>query len=279
MYKLYYAAMQRDDLVIKSYFEKLGFDSRIADIYVALQAHGPQSISDLARSSGVDRIQIYRLLDELKASGLVKVEARYKRNIIHAEPASNIQLLITKKEQELAGIKEGYADFIAQVSSRSASSKSTKVQFYEGMDGLRQMLWDQTRYQGENLSILYDNSQHKTGKSFFERWVRSCNEQDIHFRGIIGDHFIETQQAWYAAHTNERLKNWESRYAPEAIFPITYSIITYGDKVLQFNWNDERIFGIEIQNPDVARVQRQFFNLLWNQLSRVDDLTGPSSVS
>jgi DNA-binding MarR family transcriptional regulator len=271
--------MSKNATAIRSYFEKLGFDSKIADIYVALQEHGPQSISELSRSSGVDRIQIYRMLDDLKASSLVKVETRYKRSIIHAEPANNIQLLISRKEQELAGIKDGYTDFITQLSAQSMQSKATKVQFYEGMDGLRQMLWDQTRYTGENLSILYDNSQHKTGKNFFERWVQSCNEQDIQFRGIIGDNFIKTQKDWYSEHSNERLKNWESRYAPEDVFPISYSIITYADKVLHFNWNDERIFGIEIENPDIARVQRQFFNMLWGQLSSVNDLVGPSSIS
>jgi len=266
--------MHEDKATIRSYFAMLGFDSKVADIYLALQKNGPQSISELARSSGIERIQIYRMLDELKASGLIEIETRYKRSLIHAAPATNVQLLIAKKEEELATIKAGYSSLLTEFSSKAMHSLTTKVQFYEGMDGLRQMLWNQTRVKGDNLGILYDNSQHKTGSAFFERWVKKCNMQNIHFRGIVGDHFINTQQEWYATHTNERLKNWEARYAPDGVFPISYSIITYGDIVVHFNWNNERIFGIEIQNSDIARVQRQIFDMLWGQLTPIDDLQG-----
>lgn len=201
--------MQEQTSDIGPYFVRLGLDPKVADLYLALQQYGPQSISELARTSGVERIQIYRLLDELKASGLIEIETRYKRSVIHAAPITNIQLLVAKKEQELVELKADYATVVEQLSNRTAKATATKVQFYEGMDGLRQMLWQQTRVAGENLGILYDNSQHKTGAAFFKKWVRNCNERDIHFRGIIGDHFIRTQQEWYATHSNERLKHWE----------------------------------------------------------------------
>ena len=152
---------------------------------------------------------------------------------------------------------------------------STRVQFYEGMDGVKQMLWNQARAaRGENLAILYDNMQHKTNLAFFERWVRKCNEAGIQFRGIIGDEFIRTQQAWYASHSNERLARWQARHVPDELFPIRHSVVTYDDVVLHYHCQDNRVLGIEIHDALIAQMQRQFFELLWQQSTAVDDLRG-----
>lgn len=266
--------MTNDIEPLRSYLVHLGLDPKIAEIYLALQAYGPQSMSELARNSGVERIQIYRLLDELKRSGLVEIEIQYKRSVLHAAPVTTLQVLLAKREQELKDLQQEYVALTTTLGMQSMESATARVQFYEGMDGIKQMLWNQTRGGSENLAILYDNMQNKTNLIFFERWVRKCNEQGIRFRGIIGDHFIHTQQDWYAKHSNERLENWESRYVAESVFPISYSIVTYDDVVAHYNWNDERMFGIEIHNPVVARVQRQFFELLWINAQEVDDLTG-----
>lgn len=260
---------------LRNYIARLGMDPKVADIYHALQTYGPQTMSELARSSGVERIQIYRLLDDLKLSGLVKVEIRYKRSILHAAPITSLQVLLAKREQEIKDLQKDYTLLTSTYEAQTMESASTRVQFYEGMDGIKQMLWNQTAAKSEGLAILYDNMQNKTNLAFFERWVRKCNERGLRFRGIIGDHFIGTQQAWYAEHTNERLDHWESRHIPEDVFPIAYSIVTYDDIVLHYNWSDERMFGIEIHNAGIAQAQRQFFEMLWKQAAPVDDLMGP----
>jgi predicted transcriptional regulator len=259
---------------LRSYFAKLGLAPEATEIYLALHAEGPQTISELARNSGVARIQIYRLLDSLKAYGVIEVETRYKRSIIHAGSISNIAVIITKKEQELKELQRDYVTISQEFADKSIRSTTTRVKFYEGMEGLKQMLWNQTKGKSENLAILYDSMQNKTSLTFFERWIYQCNEQNLHFRGIIGDHFIKMQQAWYITHNNERLRHWESRYVSEDAFPITHSLITYDDVVLHFDWNNDRAFGIEIYNPGIARVQRQFFEMLWQQATPVDDLVG-----
>jgi hypothetical protein len=268
--------MSQDQQLLQAYLQKLGLRPETASVYLALQAYGSQTISELARRSGVERVQIYRLMDELKASGLIEAEVHYKRTLLKAAPIANLQLLVTKKEQELAELQRNLPMITKCFKGESAESATTKVRFYEGADGLKQMIWNQTKGISENLSILYDNMQHNTGLAFFSRWVRHCNERSCKFRGIIGDHFVTSQQTWYARHQNERLAHWESRYMPEHLFPITHSTVIYGDVTAYFNWKDGEIFGIEIYNQQIADAQRQFFEMLWRQGVPVDDLVGPS---
>lgn len=264
-----------DTQAIRAYFFKLGLSSEIADIYLALHAHGKQTLSELARNSGVERTRLYRLLDELQASNLIEVETEYKKRIIAAAPIANLQILITKKEQELHELRSGLHDLQERLASHSLQSEATKIQAYRGPEGLKQMYWNQTRGKSENLSILYENMQVRTNLSFFERWARTCNERGLKFRGIISDNFIKTQQNWYKKHSNERLKKWQSRYIPEGVFPITHSTVIYDDVTSYYNWKNGEVFGVEIYNQEIADAQRQFFEMLWSQGLPVDDLKGP----
>ena len=259
---------------IRGYFAKLGLDPQIADIYLALHAYGAQNISDLARNSNVERTRIYRLIDVLKGSHLVEVEVHDKRTVVKAAPIGNLQILLSEREQELRSLQDELRELQRDFSHSSISSPLTKVHFYQGAMGNKQMFWNQTRAQGETCAILYENMQNKTNATYFERWVRKCNARGMKFRGIIGQHFVETQQEWYAAHANERLKYWQARFIRPSVFPITFSTIVYDDVVAYYNWKGGEIFGIEVHNGEIAEAQRRIFTMLWGQAIPVDDLKG-----
>jgi sugar-specific transcriptional regulator TrmB len=261
-------------LPLKQYFERLNLEPDIAEIYLVLHAYGPQNILQLSRSSGIERTRLYRLLDTLEASHLITRTSEYKKVIISAAPITNLQILLSKREQELRDLQSDLQELQHLLGSKSIESPVTKVQMYRGIDGLKQMFWNQTKAKSESVAIMYENMQNRTNLAFFERWVRRCNEQDLTFRGIIGEHFVKTQQEWYGTHTNERLANWSSRYAPPEIFPITHSSVTYDNIVSYYNWKDGEVFGVEIHNQEIANAQRSLFELLWQQSIEVDDLKG-----
>lgn len=263
--------MLGDTQAVRAYFFKLGLSSEIADIYIALCAYGPLSISELARHSGIERTRIYRLQSELMASNLVEIETQYKRSVFRAAPITNLQILISKKEQEVRELHEELTKLHHELQGASLTSPATRVQVYHGVEGVKQMLWNETKSTTENLSILYENMQIRTNVTFFERWARRCNERKLTFRSIISDNFITTQKQWYQTRSNERLAHWEGRYVPDGVFLITHSTVIYEDVTAYYNWKDGEIFGIEIRNQEIADAQRQFFEMLWNLGVPFDD--------
>lgn len=266
--------MATDTQAIRAYFFKLGLEPEIADIYLALHAYGPQSISALARNSGVERTRIYRLMDAIQMSGLVEIETHNKYNTFRAAPITNLQILIAKKEQEVRDLQTELHELHRSLEHSTLSSPVTRVQFYQGIDGIKQMLWNQTKSNSENLAILYENMQYRVKLAFFERWVAACNKKGLEFRGIIGDHFIETQQQWYSEHANERLNVWRSGYVANSIFPITHSTVIYDNTTTYYNWKDGEVFGLEIVNQQIAETQRRLFEMLWALSTEVNDLEG-----
>lgn len=272
----YTSTMTIDVETVREYFAKLDLEPEVADIYIALHRYGPQTISELARNAQVERTRLYRLLDTLTSSGLVEVETQYKRSILHPAPISNLEIRLSQKEQQLRDLHTDLKKLEHMLAIQQMQSPSSRVQFYQGADGIKQMMWNQTKATTEILCLLYENMQTRTKMSFFERWVKRCNERDIHFKGIIGDNFIKTQQAWYGAHSNERLAHWESRYVDETVFPIAHSMIIYDNITAYYNWKDGEVFGIEIANKEIADSQRAFYGLLWGTAKPVDDLRGLS---
>jgi sugar-specific transcriptional regulator TrmB len=247
------------------YFAKLGLEPEIAEVYLALHAYGPQSLLQLARNAKIERTRLYRLLDTLVDHNLIEVESLYKRKLYKAAPIGNLQILLTKREQEIRDLQKELTLLQEQYKPTSAHSPLTHVQFYRGEEGVKQMFWNQTKSRGENLSILFENMQTLTNLAFFERWVERCNERDLTFRSIAGDHFLSTQRNWYNKHDNEKLKSWKGCYLPDSVFPITHSMVTYDDVVSYYNWKDGEVFGLEVYNSEIATAQRHLFEMLWGQ--------------
>jgi sugar-specific transcriptional regulator TrmB len=264
--------------MLRTYFERLGLEPDIADIYLTLRTYGPQNVLRLSRNSGMERTRLYRLLDILTANQLVELRTEYKKTIVTAAPLNNLQILLAKREQDLSTLQQELRHLENSFQPTYIASPAARVQMYRGADGLKQMFWNQTNATTDTLAIMYENMQNRTNLKFFERWVQKCNERGLAIRGIIGDHFIKTQQEWYKKHSNERIVAWEARYAPPELFTITHSMIIYDDVVSYYNWQGSEIFGIEMYNKEIADSQRSFFGALWAQSQPVDDLTGQASV-
>ena len=255
--------MLPDQNAIRTYFTKLGLEPEIADLYLALHSHGPQTISELSRNARVERTRIYRLIDKLLASNLIEVETHYKRGIIKAAPIANLHILINEKEQELKSLQDELG-LIEQVLARnSLSSPTTRVQFYHGPEGIRQMQWNIFRAKDEILTIMHRPMQTITGSTFFERWAEKWNTGGYADRLICDTTFLKESNAWHDEHPGSGVKAHDMRLLPASVMELTFGQDIYNDVVAFYNWHDNEIFGVELYNSEIANAQKVFFEMLW----------------
>ncbi len=271
--------MLTDTNAVRAYFAQLGLDKEIADIYLALHTHGPQTISELSRNSRVERTRIYRLIDQLLSSNLIEVESHYKRGVIKAAPIANLNILISQKEQELKSLQNELGLIEQTLARNSLSSPATRVQFYQGPEGIRQMQWNLFRARHDILSIMHGPMQDTTGDAFFKRWTDRWNDGEWRCRILLDEHFLERSNLWHERNPGVVPKAHVSRVLDSAKFPIKFEVDIYDDVVAYYNWHEGEIFGIEIYNKDIAQFQRTFFEMLWLQanppkvdLGRVTDI-------
>lgn len=260
------------DTHLRDYFSKLGLEPDVASLYAGLCRYGSQSLMQLSRNTHIERTRIYRLLDILKDNFLIEEEVHDKRKIYRPAPFTNLEILFSRREQQLQDLEQEMYRINKIVKSPPIHSSSTYVHFYKGINGIKQMMWNETKGQTENLSILHENMQSRTNSTFFERWVGKCNNNRISFRGIIDDHFIATQRQWYAHHTTERLRLWQARYIPNDVYTIANCLVIYDDVVAWYDWRSNEVFGVEVHNATIAHSQRQLFEMLWHQGKPIDNL-------
>jgi sugar-specific transcriptional regulator TrmB len=256
--------MITDTTAVRTYFAKLGLETEIADLYLALHAHGPQTISELSRNSRVERTRIYRLIDKLMQANLIEVESHYKRGVIKAAPIANLHILINEKGNELKSLQDELG-LIEQVLARnSLSSPATRVQFYQGPEGIRQVRWNQLRAKKPD-SIGYAHQIYDTmsGNAFMHRWAEEFERRGLRKRLLVDDQFF---QSWKKRKPQgRRIKGYEYNYIDPKIFKIGDNCDVYDDVIVYFQYKNGEMFAIEIYNQDIADTQRQMFEMLWLQ--------------
>lgn len=255
--------MTTDAEAIRKYFTKLGLDSEIADIYLALQAHGPQTISALSRNARIERTRIYRLIDRLLASNLIEVESHYKQGVIKAAPISNLNILINQREQELKSLHDELGLIEKMLARNSLSDPATRVQFYHGSEGLRQMLWNQLSDKSPQIGYHFQILDTGTGNNFMHNWSTEFEQRAIKRKILFGDDYVKS---WHARRPQgHRIKGIEYHSIKSSIFPITHACDVYDNVTAYYNWKDGEIFGIEIYNQQIADTQRYFLDSLWQK--------------
>ncbi len=252
--------------MITRYFQQLGFTPEHARFYAALIEHGPQTLSELSRSAEIERTKLYRLLPELQAAHLVVVDSEYKHGILEAAPLDNLELLLAERDSELQLLKQELPLLKQSLQPSVQQDPKTKIQFYRGTSGIKQMLWNETAATTEIIGLLHQGLQQYTGAVFFDRWVAKCNSRSVTSRSIVNEQFFDQQTQWHQTHTSTKLQHWQGRLIPVDTFAITHSMVVYDNVLAYFNWQSGgEVFGVELHNQQLADTQRQFFELLWEQ--------------
>lgn len=254
---------------IRHIINSIGGDETIASIYMALAMHGPQTISELARNAQIERTKIYRLLDEMQKLRLIEVELHPNRNIIKAASITSVAPIIAQKQLELKNAEAKLSYLEEVINKQTLTSPLTKVKFYRGHEGAKQMLWNQTKAETETLSFLFQNMQSHTGEDFFIRWAERCNQKGLTFRSLVGYEFINSQKKWKNSVSSGMLNNWQGKYIESSIHNIQYWTCIYDNVVAYFKWHEREIYGIEILNREIADANRSFFELLWKMGSDI----------
>ena len=233
-----------------------------AKLYEALLFEGPLNVSELSRKTSIERTLTYRLLEKLKRKGLVYQQQISRGYLYHASSLSVLETYTERKKQETEKALQNLESIRKQLDNKQ-DSQTTKVNVYAGLDGVKQLLWNQTQAKTEVLSLLSDNIQSHLGTTFFERWVDTMNHKNIVSRSLIDEHFIGQQTKYYGGVFKASLEHWTAKKLPQNLSSHHRTTI-YDQTVTYFDWEEGDIFGVEIINGSIAAAQRQYFELLWN---------------
>lgn len=239
----------------------LGLHPNEAKIYLALLKSESSSIRQAATEADINRGTAYEAIKNLVSIGLVNYKIIGSRAKYSAEDPAKIHQIIEDKQAELAKLKAASDKILPSLQAFSKSlAEAPKVKFYEGDEGIANILRDVLATAAALDEKEYYVYSSRTLRQYLYRrfpnfTVRRINEGI--FAKVIG---IGT--GGDPAELSERKIIEDDNYETSS----SYNII-YGDKIALISVSrDLTPYGVVIEEPGVAAMQRLLFTQLWDSL-------------
>ncbi|MDD4287610.1 MAG: helix-turn-helix domain-containing protein [Candidatus Peribacteraceae bacterium] len=244
--------MQASDLL------DFGLTKDEACVYLALLELGGSYVSAIAKKSGIHRVVCYKILDDLVGKGLV---SSFLKNKVKHFAVESPQILVRRQQEKLDKAKKILPELL---SITNALAYKPKIQYYEGLEGMKNIFEETLTAQSELLG--YTNLE-DIPKVIPEEFLRDYAKRKI-AKGL--------KTRMLSPHTPRALKYLEKYYPrgfdPNLVeilfvnpreFHFEYEITIYGEKVAILSLNSEERMGLIIESPIYARTQRAVFQLAW----------------
>jgi sugar-specific transcriptional regulator TrmB len=258
--------------------EGLGLDPEQASIFLHLNWVGVVSALQVSRDLKLPRTTVYRLLESLINKGLVNTLEGELGTVYEAVSPEQLNKLKADKEIELVDLAVKLATLIPKLEEqRGLAIGESKVVHYRGSAGLRQLIWNTLAAKDELCILERSTFTNYLGQAFAEKVRTEYALRKIHTRQI-------TNETSFPGWTNVKdfLDNyWQIKYLPPEQLEIKFEVFIYNDIYTLLKYDGGEIFGVEIHNHDLALMQKQLFQNLWNQAQdfEVLDQFGAAAVA
>jgi len=252
--------------ILQKYLEKLGIDAEATSVYIALTKQGHSSALQLAKSTGISRTQVYRLLEDLQRAGLASGEQLSYGTLYRALPLENIEGLLANREAETAAIRRNLGAMTQALRTLAGGSgpKAT-VQHYYGQAGLKQVNWNLAKADKEFRVFEVAHLNHHLDQAF----ARRCREQYVE-RGL---HTYDLTNATKIALKDIEpvdLKLSEYRHIDPSVLAINFEMYIYNDVVTLVDYKQDGGMAVEIHHPTLKLMMQQLFDAMWQMASPLE---------
>lgn len=251
-----------DDILLK--LKKLGLSPDEAKVYVTL-LQGSMSHLEISRKSGVNRTKVYRIADSLIKRGLITEETNDRGRELAANDPSNLEIVITTLEEKVNKQRDILQSTLPILHKLYSSDQNNADDFvintYEGVDGFKQMLWNELKTQKEIL-IFGDGCMEDLTDS--PRWSERHRQKTVEAGYIVKEIMNPNNKAKPFTSNKEFIsKVYQRKIISAKILPLGHQLCVYNNTVSIYNWHSNKRVGVEIINKSFADMQRAIFENYW----------------
>lgn len=238
----------------------VGLSASEATTYLAMLELESVSVRKVADKTGINRGTTYDAIKHLRDVGLVSSKTIGQREVFVAESPERIQDIIRDQRKQLLVVAEQAQKIVPAMMADTARPQGEPlVRFYQDDEGIVTILKDVLQTCGKLDVPQYYVYSSKRLRNFMYRKFPHFTEQRIR-EGIIVK-VIAVGDGGEQAPVSER--KWIEE--PEGAVS-SYSII-YGNKVAHISLaGDFTPYGVVIEDPGMATMQRIIFDQLWSEL-------------
>lgn len=227
-------------------FKEIGLEDNEANVYLSLLKLSKASATEISKKSKIERTLSYKILEKLIERGLVTYIIENKKRYFY--PSDPRKILEELKEKV-----HNFKEIIPQLTSLSEPSKEEKVrvEIYKGKDGLKNLIQEILVSKKDYLAAGAALEFEKVFPYFGKYLMKQLEKYKITERIILTEGTRVTLKSRYS----------QFRFLPrEYPLPAIFGILE--NKVALIIWSDP-FLGITIENIDLAKTFRSYFELLW----------------
>lgn len=242
---------------LRKVFAQIGMSTKHAIVYEALLRLQKTTPLKLARITRLNRSSLYRYLEELRENGLVELILRGNSSSYAARPEGLSQYLV-REETRLENLKTTIPSLLSEMNRGHANE--SEIRYYQGIEGLKQMLWNVVAQGEEFVGLGYNDWNESVGKAYAEKLRQKIIENRTLSREISNDPSIDFG---YTKLGEEYKKFYSHKAISESLLEIKHDTYIYGEVFAYYYHYQNEYFGVEIHNKEIAKTERQMFEILW----------------
>ncbi|EKE11136.1 MAG: Transcriptional regulator, TrmB [uncultured bacterium] len=244
---------------IKEILTSINVPSPAQDIYMALLENGKATARTLSHRTGITRTSVYDHIKILRTKGLVVERSIEGTTIFEIGDARQLSILLNEQAEQLYAQQDFLKKNLNNLIDKSQSLQP-KIRFFEGKEGVRQLLKDILWHDDVTLYLYwpYEHMLDFMGEDFL-----------LWFRDRRKFHNIPILTIW--AHPSGKVKKHifadddkdvERRYLIQKDIS-SMGYIIYDNKVA-FMSSRKESFGFIVESVEFVSLQKMQFDVLWN---------------
>lgn len=240
-------------------------------IYLYLLNKTPKSIQEIARDLSIPRTSIYDNSEKLIVKGLITKVVKYKSQRLRALPLGILQTIIDRERGKIEDLERSLAFLKETLSYSINSSFNTEIKYYHGKQGFMQMMWNTLYAKVEIIRYPEFGRIEIVGEKFFHSWAEQLSQKRITERAIVNPkpetlyHYLQTDEY------EQRRKYQKTHVLPEEMLYISGDTTIYNTTFAICFWKQGEIVGVEIENPELVKMQKSIFETLWKVSKPISD--------
>lgn len=248
--------MQEENILIQA-----GLSEEQAQIYQALLDRGPQRASDLTKWVGIKRGLVYKVLEQLESMSLV-TKNENKGSVAIFSPAHPSILLSNteRKEKEISLTKEILESSIGSLSSKfNLINGKPNIQFFEGEDGIKKVLWDTLSAKEPIYSFADIEAVINYIPKINQEYSELREKKNVYKKVLLLD-TVKARELMANYHTEVT----ETKFISPKIQEFQTVIQIYDNKISYITLKDNSKLGIIIEDSSIYNTHRKIFEYLWD---------------
>lgn len=235
--------------------QNLGLNEKEAKVYLALLSINKATAYSVALKSGLKKPTTYVVLEDLIEKGFVLKIPQEKKSLYFAKSPQECFSLAQHKINE---VKEILPELLA---IQKKDENKTKVSYYEGVEGMKEVYKDTLKYKEELLGFGSEDVVNILGDDWAKNYLATRVKNKIPVRAIF------TRSKWvveeFVPKDKEQLR--VTKLVEKSELPFSIEIDIYGDSKI-FILSSKEMMATIIESKEIHDAMKSIFELLWKKL-------------